>query len=148
MEILFSIATLAGMGYAVFVGVKWMLRAGHASQKHDRALSPTDLKVLEDTTARLMSDLRTAADECVARIELALAQAESRVQSLERQTMTQSCPADFATPTTPIEVPASPALENPYETIKPTESAAQIARQAGMTTGEVELLRGLRRITR
>ena len=148
MEILFSIATLVGMGYAVFVGVKWMLKAGRASQKREQPLAPSDLKVLEETTARLMAELRTTADECISRVELALAQAESRVKSLEQQSVMHVSQTDPVAPTSPIDVPVASVIDNSYGTMKPTESAAQIARQSGMTTGEVELLRGLRRITR
>jgi len=141
MEMLFSILTLAGMGYAAFVGVRWMLRAGQLSQKRGNPLSPTDLKVLEESAARLMNDLRAAADECVSRVELALANAEHRIAALEPRSLL------VAGPTSPIEsaqlayAPAAPA------TIDSNESAADAARQSGLTTGEVELLRGLRQMS-
>lgn len=146
MEILFSIVTLIGMGYAVFVGVKWMLKAGQLSQKREQPLAPTDLKVLEESAARLMSDLRATADECVSRVELAIAQAESRMRAIEQPSVPRVSRRESLDPTSPIEVPASPALQNSYETAESTGSAARVARQSGMTTGEVELLRGLRRM--
>lgn len=142
MEILFSLITLIGMGFAAVVGVRWMLRAGQMAQKREMPLAQTDLKVLEESANRLMTDLRAAADECVARIEIALAQAESRVRVIEQQSIPSQ---DQMHPTQTIEVPASVAFEpKPVGTADSTESAAQIARQSGMTTGEVELLRGLR----
>lgn len=137
MEILFSIITLVGMGYAVFVGVKWMLKAGQIAQKREQPLAPTDLKVLEESAARLMTDLRSAADECVSRVELVLAEAEHRIASLEARQPAPS--AACQSPTSTIEVAPCGAVDS-------GEPAARIARQSGMTTGEVELLRGLRQI--
>lgn len=149
MEVMFSLCTLAGMGYAVYVGVKWMLKAGKTVQKRELPLAPTDLKVLEESANRLMADLRAAADECVARVELALAEAEHRIAALDsRQPVSISVPD----PTSKIEVApiqatiAEGATTEPYEMLDSTESSAQVARQSGMTTGEIELLRGLRQI--
>lgn len=145
MEILFSLITLAGMGYAVFVGVKWMLKAGQTAQKRELPLAPTDLKVLEESASRLMADLRAAADECVSRVELALAEAERRIAALESaQPLAIATAAEHPGTTSRIEV--TPMQANPYEMLDSTESAAQVARQSGMTTGEIELLRSLRQI--
>ena len=148
MEVLFSLLTLAGMGYAVYVGMKWMLKAGKTVQKRELPLAPTDLKVLEESAARLMTDLRAAADECVGRVEIALAEAEHRIAALEsRQSIQIADFSEHSGPTSKIEVTPSPAFQaSPCEMIDSTESAAQVARQSGMTTGEVELLRGLRQI--
>jgi hypothetical protein len=146
MEMLFSIITLVGMGYAVFVGVRWMLKAGQIAQKREQPLAPTDLKVLEESAARLMADLKAAADECVSRVELALAEAEHRIASLDvRQPAGIAC-QEPAGPTSTIEVATPVLASNPYGALDSAEPAARIARQSGMTTGEVELLRGLRRI--
>jgi len=136
MEVLFSLLTLLGMGYAAFVGLRWMLKAGHASRSQEMPLSPTDLKVLEESAARLMSDLRAAADECVSRVQLVLAEAEHRIEVLESRRAAAPCPT-------------SPSAFLPYtcEVINSSEPAADVARQSGLTTGEVELLRGLRRIS-
>lgn len=144
MEILFSILTLAGMGYAAWAGVRWMLKTQQLAQKREQPLAPTDLKVLEESAARLMADLRAAADECVSRVELALADAEHRIAALEPA---RAPLLSGAGPTSAIEVTPPPAFEaNAYETMDSTQPAAQVARQSGMTTGEVELLRGLRQI--
>ena len=141
MEILFSIVTLVGMGYAAFVGVRWMLKAGQLSRTREMPLSPTDLKVLEQSAARLMSDLRAAADECVSRVELALAEAEHRIAALESRPRVAACP------TSPVEVALPAFAPNTCEMIDSNEPAADAARQSGLTTGEVELLRGLRQIS-
>lgn len=143
MEILFSIVTLVGMGYAAFVGVRWMLKAGQISRTREIPLSPTDLKVLEQSAARLMSDLRAAADECVSRVELALAEAEHRIAALESGPSMAAC-----TDPTLAADPAPPAFSpNTCSMIDSNEPAADAARQSGLTTGEVELLRGLRSIS-
>ena len=144
MEILFSILTLVGMSYAAFVGVKWMLKAGQIARKRAIPLSPTDLKLLDQSAARLMGDLRAAADECVARVELALAQAEVRIAALR--------PGDAATDsgasTSAAEIASPPMFSpNAFEVIDSNEPASIAARQSGLTTGEVELLRGLRRMS-
>jgi hypothetical protein len=140
MEILFSILTLVGMGYAAFVGVKWMLKAGQLVQRRELPLSPTDLKVLEQTAARLAGDLRAAADECVARVELALAEAERRIAALGPQ----HAAADSAASTSNVQVSEPPLFAaNALQMIGSNRPAADAARQSGLTTGEVELLRGL-----
>ena len=142
MEILFSLVTLAGMGYAVFIGVKWMLKAGQQAGKREQPLAPTDLKVLEESATRLMADLRAAADECVSRVELAVAQAESRLRQADQQSAFGVALRDQIDPTS-LET----LQRSNVSTLERSESAAQIARQSGMTTGEVELLRGLRQIS-
>ncbi len=141
MEILFSILTLIGMGYAAFVGIKWMLKAGKVSHNKEMPLSPTDLKVLEDSAARMMSDLQAAADECVSRIELALAEAEHRIAAMQTISVPTPCP------TSPIESASLTFAPNSCDIIDSNESAVDAARQFGLTTGEVELLRGLRSIS-
>lgn len=134
------------MGYAVFVGVKWMLKAGQIAQKREQPLAPTDLKVLEESAARLMADLKAAADECVSRVEFALAEAEHRIASLETRQPAGAACQESSGPTSTIEVAMPVQASNPYRQLDSGEPAAQIARQSGMTTGEVELLRGLRQI--
>ena len=71
MEQLFSVVALVGMGIAVVWGLRLMARAGQANARRANPLSPSDLKLLEETTQRLMSELRAVADECVARIDAA-----------------------------------------------------------------------------
>jgi len=148
MEILFSFLALAGMGVAAVWGLKWMVRNGQPS-KRDEQLTPNDLKVLEESAARLISDINAAADECVARVEQALAQVENRIRSIEavRCQPSAAYPAHSG-PTSIIDIrtPTTPA-SNGYEMIDSDEAPAQIARQSGMTTGEVELLRGLRKMS-
>lgn len=126
MEAMVSILALLGMGYAVYRGMRWMLKTGQVQARKEPSLSPTDLKVLEDSAARLMADLRTTTDECVARIEHALAEAETRLGSIN---VSRTAPANSF-----------------YQVIDNNQSPAYIAREAGMTTGEVELLRGLKAI--
>ena len=144
MEVLFSILTLVGMGYAVFVGIRWMLKAGQVAQKRELPLSPTDLKVLEESAARLTADLKAAADECVSRVELALAEAERRMAALAPGQV-MSGPVG---PTSAGEVSQPPAFSpDARGMIDSNAPASDTARQSGLTTGEVELLRGLRQIS-
>lgn len=138
MELLFALLTLLGMGYAAFACLRWMLKAGQASRIRETPLSPTDLKVLEESAARLMSDLRAAADECVARVQLVLAEAEHRIEALESRR---------PNPTSPVQSSPSPFVPYTCELVNSSEPAVDAARQSGLTTGEVELLRGLHRIS-
>lgn len=140
MEILFSIITLVGMGYAAFVGVKWMYKNGHISAaKRSQPLSPTDLKVLEESATRLMADLKATADECVARIEFAVVNAEHKMASLQSDRFATQNPVEpisimkQSVSLVPDSMPDNPSHFDP---------------QPGMTTGEIELLNGLRKMAR
>lgn len=129
MEVVFSILTLIGMGYAVFFGLKWMMRSGIGNAHKEQPLTPNDLKVLEESAARLMADLRAVADECVERIDRACSEAEVRLSIFEKGH-------------SPAQAPA-PQL---YEVIDLDEKPSVIAAYAGMTKGEIELLQGLSNI--
>lgn len=147
MDMVFSILTLIGMGIAAVWGLKWMTRTGQMQIKRAEALTPTDLKVLEESAARLVSDIKAAADECVARVESALNDAERRIQLLESSVSVNQTP--YTAPEEPISIIglSKSAASSSCDIIDSTESSAQVARQSGMTTGEVELLRGLRQIS-
>ncbi len=118
------------------MGVKWMSRANHISLKKSQPLSPTDLKVLEESAARLMSDLKAAADECVARVEFTLAEAEHRMAALK------------ADRSSTISQQFAAAVQNPGAQINASDNSAYLSPQPGMTTGELELLQGLRQIAK
>ena len=119
METLLSVMALIGMGWAMWRGLKWMLRANRAQAAKAEPLTPADLRALEESAARLMADLRATADECVARIERACSAAETR---LVREGAPQRSIFDL--------------IESP-------DSSSEIARQAGLTTGEIDLMRAL-----
>lgn len=119
MEVLVPILTLLGMGYAVYRGLRWMLKVGQVHAPKNQPLSPSDLKVLEESAARLMADLRTTTDECVARIERALSQADAGIE----------------------------AIAPPARISREVEVIAQgIPAEGDMMTGEVELVNALRAI--
>jgi len=118
MDILFSMITLAAIGYGVYRGLKWLMSSGLKQAAREKRLTPADIRVLEETAARLMADLRLVTDECVARIESACRLAEVR---------DSTDPPGAAEPVTEA-------------------SAADEARRCGSTTGEVELLLGLREL--
>lgn len=96
-----------------------MLRAGQVQTRKDPPLSPADLKILEESAARLMADLRAVTDECVARIECACADAERRMCSIE--------PKSILVSDVSVEQDDHPSETN-------------------LTNGEIELLKGLKAI--
>lgn len=126
MEQLLSFLALAGMGFAAFWGLKWMGRAGRQQAQTRNQLSPSDLRLLEETAARLTAEIRAAADECVARVEAACRRAEGCLG--EPATVSSECVAAGSV----------------FSMLDDERSSAQIAQQVGMPTGEVDLLRGLR----
>ena len=137
MEMLLSLLALIGMGWAMWCGLKWMLRAGRAQAAKGEPLTPADLRALEESAARLMADLRATADECVARIERACAQAETPLVR-EGEAPAEPCPLlgrSLAPPRAP--------QRSIFDLIESRDSSSEIARQAGLTTGEVELMRAL-----
>ncbi len=83
MEYIFALLSLAGMGYGVYRGLKWMMRAGSINARMENALTPSDLRVLEESAERLTADLTATADECVKRIETACLQAQRLLEALE-----------------------------------------------------------------
>ena len=122
MEAIFSLIALVGMGFAGFVGLKWMARVGQINARKDHQLTPNDLKILEESTSRLMSDLKTVTNECVAKIECACLEAEQLLKSLETAPRHQAEQSDIAIiQDLPLEIP----------------------RETGMTNGELELVKGL-----
>ncbi len=122
-----------------------MLKAGQVQARGQEPLSPTDLKVLEESAARMTADLKATADECVAKVEQVLARAENTMEALQ----TRSLPADL--PGEELHVAASrdthatrtPTLNTYVDSDAP---AAAAAKSSGLTTGEVELIRDLRQL--
>lgn len=140
MEVLVSLMALIGMGFAAFAGIKWMLKNGHMNPQKEQPLTPNDLRVLEESAARLMADLRAVTDDCVARIEHACAEAETRIGTLEEAEKSSSAVMGVCQSVTTRNLSPAPVTEG---ILPSTEPAVNVARQSGMTTGEVELLRGL-----
>ncbi|MEN6357430.1 MAG: hypothetical protein ABFD83_10130 [Armatimonadota bacterium] len=126
MDVIFSILVVIGICYGAYRGVKWMLRAGQIQARKDPPLSPADLKILEESAARLMADLRAVTDECVARIENACSDAQHQIKSLELGDLEQLKPR-----------PVTNAQDQPLT----------ISEFAELTNGEIELLKGLKAIS-
>lgn len=145
MDMLISLVALMGVGYGVFRGLKWMIKAGQIQSGKNAPLSPSDLRVLETSAARLMEDLRAVTDDCVLRIERACAEAQACLELMENHgALNKGFDRLPASPTPSVgewTAPVSPALS-----LDSIETAVSIARDTGMTTGEIELLRGLRAI--
>jgi len=146
METLISLLALAGMAYAAYRVLRWMLKAGQVQARGQEPLSPTDLKVLEESAARMTADLKDTADECVAKIEQVLARAENTIEALQ----TRSLPADLpgeelfhVAASRDADATRTPTLNTYVDSDAP---AAAAAKSSGLTTGEVELIRDLRQL--
>lgn len=118
MDIFFSLLTLAGLGYGLYRLGKWMVRAGRSVPSRELPLSPNDLKVLEESAARLMADLRAVSEECAARVEAACDRAERVLRPTS-----DSAPRELA-------------------------SISEEPERAQMLLGEMELVKGLQQISR
>ena len=144
MDAFASILMLIGTAYAVYRGVKWLLRSGQLNARRERQLTPSDLKALEESASRLMADLKAVADECVARVERACDEAERLVAALSGMAAVSTRPTEAPTANS-----SSAAPTNGIDTLLEVDlPAADIAKQAGLTTGEVELMQSLRAATR
>ena len=144
MDAFGSILMLIGTAYAVYRGVKWLLRSGQLSARRERQLTPNDLKALEESASQLMADLKGAADECVTRIEKACDEAERRIACFSGMAGVSARPTEAAIADSPATTSPS-SIDTLLEVDLP---AADIARQAGLTTGEVELMQSLRAVGR
>ncbi|MDH7602324.1 MAG: hypothetical protein QHI38_09270 [Armatimonadota bacterium] len=124
METLFCSFILLAVFWLLWRGVIWMLRVGRDNALKSEPLTPADLRVLEETAARLMAELKATADECVAKIEAACARA---------------CSAGDV-----WEASSRPERKNLIDWADTTASASEVAKQTGLTIGEIELMRSLR----
>jgi hypothetical protein len=92
--------------------------------------------VLEESAARLISDLRAVTDECVARIERACAESETRAPVSSRfqdETSMEHRLESFPSSSVPV-------------TNESGATCVEAASECGLTTGEVQLLQGLNAI--
>ncbi|MFQ3548290.1 MAG: hypothetical protein SNJ70_00890 [Armatimonadota bacterium] len=83
MEIFIALIILAGLLYGIF----WMFKAIFFSAPKIKSqqinqLTPYDLKALEESAARLMTDLRKTSDECVEKVRMVCKEAEIRMNEL------------------------------------------------------------------
>lgn len=141
MQIVFSLLTLFAMGYGIYAGLKWMMRSGIVNAKKKQELTPNDLKVLEESAARLMADLRTVTDECVARVEEACANAEICISSLEKMPLSSN---------NNNEIIVHNSFPQPVQLNKLSQSDEQNEvpdNSSPMMRGEIELLQGLKSIS-
>ena len=140
------------MGYGTWWVVRWFFKLGTNQAKKNDSLRPGDLNLLEETTRRLMDDMKSAADECVTRIEQACLEAEHRLEVAQNGFIQLDDPAKMDTPSV---IQSSPVIdlravaEAPKNLIQQTavkqgQTVSSFARSNGLTTGEVELMRGLR----
>ena len=96
MDAFGSILMLVGTIYAVYRGVKWLLRSGQLHAQRERQLTPHDLKVLEESASQLVAGLKSMADECVARVEKACEEAERRAACFSGIADVRTRPTDAA----------------------------------------------------
>lgn len=153
LDAITCIVAIVVMGYGTWWVVKWFFKIGTNQARKNESLTPADLRVLEETTKRLMDDLRAVTDECVARIENACQQAEHRISQAPKTPVPSKIEvtnmADMA-PAAPYIADAethnlSDADNTDLPSTPRTEyTVASFAKSTGLTTGEVELMRGLR----
>ncbi len=124
MELFFSLLALVGMGYGSFKGIKWLSCVGKSPDSKMPSLTPNDLKVLEESAARLVADIVTTTNECVAKIERVCAEASLKIERLE----------------------ALQANLDSYNYSMPHTTQNEDIQNSGLSAGEVELLRGLQSI--
>ncbi len=84
------------MSGATYFGVRWMLKLGKSSTVSENPLSPRDLAVLQETAARLLHDIRTVTDDCVARIDAACERAQAFPLTTAQQSHQSAVEADNA----------------------------------------------------
>lgn len=138
MEYIISLLALAGMGYGLFRGFKLMVSSGRVQASRAEQLTPNDLKVLEESAERLMSDLRAVTDECVARIELACAQAQGIIGQSQPVSSRAEIPQRTQTTWSPLASSGFSAVPDKVE------SSLELSRESGMTAGEIDLMNGLK----
>lgn len=135
MDILFSILFLAGLCYGAYRGLKWMLRTGQARAPKAEALSPADLRVLEESASRLTSDLKAAADECIARIEAACATADRKIACLAALASTDKQGSSAE---------AEISYRSIFDVIQVDRPRASTVTESSVLPGEAALIRDLR----
>jgi len=141
------------MGVCTWVVIRWFFKIGNNHSKKSDLLSPRDLAALEDTTKRLMDDLKAVTDDCVSRIEQACQDAENRIAAAQSRGMHSDSLTIGLADTSPVipgirqEPPVT--IEKPIKEeaiagpAKGVQTVTSFARSTGLTTGEVELMRGL-----
>ena len=148
MDIITCFVAIIIMVYGTWWILKWFFKLGSRNSKSSEPLTPADLKVLEDTTKRLMDDLKIVTQECVERIECACQEAEKRIIAAKESGTSESSVVlnniageEIQNIKVSISEPVihTPLIESGAQTV------AEFAKSTGMTTGEVELMRGLRK---
>lgn len=112
------------IGLLTFCGtlfVYWV-RNSVASRQEEQALSASDLQLMEDTVAALIDRLKAASDEAVAAIDSRQCALQALLDKVDTRVPVEAS-ADIVTRL------AGHGMDD-----------AQIARRAGITRGEVELL--------
>lgn len=149
LDAIVSLIAILLMGYGTWWVIKWFFNTGTKQTGNNADLSPADLRALEETTRRLMDDLRVVTDECVQKIEIACELAQKKIADTKIQIdavpaqQLRSADSSAAQNRISLEVSECEISEpsNPTESI---HTVASFAKSAGLTTGEVELMRGLR----
>ena len=142
MEYSLAIIILLLLGYACYYGVRWMMRAGLSNSSKGAQLTPHDLKVLEESAARLINDIKSTTDECVAKIETACLEAERRILIAKSDSMPM--PETIAVDKDHIE---DEILTESVE-LKEEHIESEVTEEVIMSAGEKELIDGLRSIGR
>ena len=149
LDLVICFIAIAVMGLCCWWVVRWFFQIGTKNSKKDSGLTPADLVVLEETTKRLMDDLKTVTEDCVARIDKACKDAEERIANAQQTAVLAEKPSVETVGSLSQKYASEPAVDDiPAKTAQNQVSTGQtvtsFAKSTGLTTGEVELMRGLR----
>ena len=153
-------ALIAGFVLVFWRAAQWATVSARTARDSE-ALTPADLMALQEACEGLISDLRAAADDATARVNLAVAKAEIVLDKLSRTVPVDAvlARAEVETPAADSSVEAGTALppsaiedqaglEDPVERVwllaDRGHSCEEIARMEQRSPGEVRLILDLR----
>lgn len=143
MYIAVTLILFLAAGFACWRGMRWMVSAGKINSRKELPLMPSDLRVLEESAARMMSDLRTLTDECIARIEAACERAETCIGRFDEHNDVIASETRCLNAVDSEKMAINDTISSPFDMQKIiTEEAGD----AGMTLGELQLLRSLKSV--
>lgn len=154
--ILFAI--FASMIYAFWKAGSWLMSNGKAVRDRE-SLSPADLDALTRACEDLISDLRSAADDCTARVENSIRKAEIIASKLDQsvpsidklQIVLDEGDGALGSAAAPVVVDGiEPVQTDPmlrvYQLADQGRSPAEIARLEKRPIGEIKLMLDLRKL--
>jgi len=148
MEAVISLVALLTMSLTTYFGVRWMLKLGKSGTVSENPLSPADLAVLEETAARLLSDIRSVTDECVGRIDAACERAreltDAPIGQWPQAARCEETPAGSVSSLLAQYQPGEPERSSPEPASATASGPTQPRPEA--TTGEMQLVKSLEKL--